>query len=235
MRKRKMGKEDIKYYRLCAFPLFGAVSGIILYAFSMLCGHFGFGYTCFALIGSAIPALINGGASFKGFMDTSETISNVLFQKRKPEGQKDNCIGANAVTVVIVYFMLYAGGMSVIWKEEQLALLGIGYIISGTLYSMAFVWFSAAGKGQPSMPAVQKRTLRVILSIILALCFCTCIAISPIMGMLEALLCMWVWTYYYYVSKRVFGGITEPSAGYFLLLCELAVVLFIGLFGRVLL
>ena len=55
------------------------------------------------------------------------------------------------------------------------------------------------------------------------------------MGMLEALLCMWVWTYYYYMSKKLFGGVTKESAGYFLTLCELALALFAGMFGSALL
>ena len=55
------------------------------------------------------------------------------------------------------------------------------------------------------------------------------------MGMLEALLCMWVWTYYYYMSKKLFGGVTKESAGYFLTLCELALALFTGMFGSALL
>lgn len=235
MRKWKLGKEEIKYYRLCAFPLYGAVVGVFMYAFSILCKHLGFGYTCYALIGSVIPHLLRGGGFLKNYMNTSESVSEVLLRKGKPVKRDGSNAGAYGVTAEVIYFMLYAGGLSVIWKDEQLALLGIGYIISGTLYSMAWVWFPEAGEGPFSVTAAKKRTLRVILSIILALCFCTCIAISPIMGMLEALLCMWVWTYYYYMSKRIFGGMTEESTGYFLLLCELAAVLFIGLFGRVLL
>ena len=52
------------------------------------------------------------------------------------------------------------------------------------------------------------------------------------MGVLMALLCMWIWTYYFYMSKKRFGGITEETAGYFLTLCELAVVLFIAIFAK---
>ncbi len=82
------------------------------------------------------------------------------------------------------------------------------------------------------LPGAQKQNVRITLSVILALCFCTCIAIAPIMGVLMALLCMWIWTYYFYMSKKRFGGITEETAGYFLTLCELAVVLFIAVFAK---
>ena len=90
-------------------------------------------------------------------------------------------------------------------------------------------------RGGAVLSSALRKVLRIILGVILALGFCTCLAIEPIMGMLEALLCMWVWTYYYYMSKKVFGGVTKESAGYFLTLCELALALFVGMFGRALL
>ncbi len=224
MLKRKSGKENSKYYMLCFYPFFGAIIGALMYAFNMLCLHFGFGQACFALVGTVIPVLSGGVSHLKEFMKTTDKLCSA-----------DDLYG---VIAGILYCMLYAGGLVIIWKDRQLVLLGIGYMISRVLYSMAYVWFTEAEtekKDGKALTAIQKRTLRVILSVILALCFCTCIAVSPIMGVLEALLCMWIWTYYYYLSKRVCGGITKELSGYFLVLCELVVVLFVGMFGRVLL
>ena len=224
MLKRKSGKENSKYYMLCFYPFFGAIIGALMYAFNMLCLNFGFGQACFALVGTVIPVLLGGVSHLKEFMKTTDKLCAA-----------DDSYG---VIVGILYCMLYAGGLVIIWKDRQLVLLGIGYMISRALYSMAYVWFAEAKtekKDGKALSAIQKQTLRIILSIILALCFCTCIAVSPIMGVLEALLCMWIWTYYYYLSKRVCGGITRELSGYFLTLCELVVVLFVGMFGRVLL
>lgn len=237
MLKRQFNKENATYYMLCFFPLYGIIIGAVMYALSILCLHFGFGQSCYALIGAVVPVFMGGGAHLRDFMGISDVLSSILSGEKKPE-QKNDPIGAYAVIAAASYYLLYAGGLALIWKDRQLALLGIGYVISRTLHSMAFVWFPEAKKERQLYTPVslrQKRALRVILSVILALCFCTCIAISPIMGMLEALLCMWVWTYFYYMSRRMFGGITKESAGYFLALCELVAVLFIGMFGRVLL
>ena len=195
-----------------------------MYAFNMLCLNFGFGQACFALVGTVITLLSGGVSHLKDFMKTTDKLCS--------------SDGSYGVIAGILYCMLYAGGLAVIWKDRQLVLLGIGYMISRTLYSMAYVWFTQAEtekKDSVMLSPIQKRTLRIILSVILTLCFCTCIAVSPIMGVLEALLCMWIWTYYYYLSKRVCGGITRELSGYFLVLCELVVVLFVGMFGRVLL
>lgn len=217
-------RENAKYI-FCIRILCGVAVGIVMCAFYMLCERLNFGQSCFALAGAAIPVVMSGGIYLSGFMKTSETLA-----------------GTQAVIAAITYYMLYAGGLSAVRKDRQLAFLGIGYMISRTLYGMAFVWFPEAekekgkdGRGGAVLSPALRKALRIILSVILALCFCTCVMVEPIMGMLEALLCMWVWTYYYYMSKKLFGGVTKESAGYFLTLCELALALFAGMFGGALL
>ena len=230
-------KENAKYI-ICFRPLYGAAVGIVICIFQILCQRFDFGQTCFALIGAAIPVLMSGGVYLSGFMKTSQKLADRLTAKA---GEKaSGHIGTHAFLAAMTFYLMYAGGLSLIRKDIQLALLGLGYVISGALYSMAIVWFPAAESetekekdgGRPVFSPALKRALRMILSVILALCFCTCVIIEPIMGMLEALLCMWIWTYYYYMSKKAFGGITKESAGYFLILCELATALFVGMFGK---
>lgn len=217
-------RENAKYI-FCIRILCGVAVGIVMCAFYMLCERLNFGQFCFALTGAAIPVVMSGGIYLSGFMKTSETLA-----------------GTQAVIAAITYYMLYAGGLSAVRKDRQLAFLGIGYMISRTLYGMAFVWFPEAekekgkdGRGGAVLSPALRKALRIILSVILALCFCTCVMVEPIMGMLEALLCMWVWTYYYYMSKKLFGGVTKESAGYFLTLCELVLALFAGMFGGALL
>lgn len=246
-------RENAKYI-FCIRILCGVAVGIVMCAFYMLCERLNFGQSCFALTGAAIPVMMSGGIYLSGFMKTSETLTGRLFGKADAEtskktasGKADSDVesghaGTQAVIAAITCYMLYAGGLSAVRKDRQLAFLGIGYMISRTLYGMAFVWFPEAekekgkdGRGGAVLSPALRKALRIILSVILALCFCTCVMVEPIMGMLEALLCMWVWTYYYYMSKKLFGGVTKESAGYFLTLCELALALFVGMFGGALL
>lgn len=247
-------KENAKYI-FCLRILYGVLVGAAMCAFYMLCRYFDFGQPCFAMVGAAVPVMMSGGIYLSGFMNTSDVLAGRLFGKADAEasgsagvsGKSDSCIkagrgGTHAAIAALTFYMLYAGSLSAVRKDRQIALLCIGYMISRTLYGMAFVWFTEAGEekgkgkrgGAVLSPAIRK-ALRMILSVILALCFCTCVVIEPIMGMLEALLCMWVWTYYYYMSKKMFGGVTKESAGYFLTLCELALALFVGIIGRALL
>ena len=230
----KKSKKN-KKYALCFFPLLGVITGAVLYAFNMLCRKYGFDQSFFALIGAVLPVLMSGGIFLAGFMDTADA----LLKARDRKEQSGNRIkeGTFGVVAMAAYFLLYAGALVLFRKNSQLLLLAIGYMVSRTLCVMALLWFPAGNQEEFSLSTLsksQKGMLRVIFSIILALCFCTCFIISSIMGTLEILIAMWIWTYYYYMSKKSFGGVTKTSMGYFLTLCELAIALFVGIFGLIL-
>lgn len=232
----KLNRENRKY-TLLLLPLVGVVIGVVMYTFCMLCQNYGFGQAFYALIGAVIPVLIAGGVHLADFMKTVDALRYARSAEKRLEMLKEVHVGAYAVIAATAYYMLYAGGLIMIWKDRQLLLLGIGYVISRTLGGMAVVWFPEAKSNEGPYTFAsksEKQVFRIFLSLILVLCFGTCIAFSPIMGTLEALLCMWIWTYYYYMSKKKFGGITVELTGYFMTLCELAVVLFIGIVGRIL-
>ncbi len=232
----KISRENRKYM-LLILPLYGVVTGAIMYAFCMICMKFGFGQSFFALIGAVIPVMITGGVNLAGLMKTSDALRNARSVEKRLEMMKEVHAGIYAVIAAAAYYMLYAGGLVMIWKDRQLLLLGIGYVISGTLGGMAVVWFPETKSKEGSYTFVsksEKQVFRIFLGLILVLCFGTCIMFSAIMGMLEALLCMWIWTFYYYMSKKCFGGITAELTGFFMALCEIAVVLFVGIFGRIL-
>ena len=228
-------KENIKY-TLCFFPLVGVVVGLLVYAFSLFVQSFGLGQVCFGLIGTVLPLLVTGGIHLDGFLDTMDALHSYEKKEKKLEIMKDPHVGAFGVISAGAYYMLYAGGLVLIWQEEQLFLLILGYIFSRILSAMAVVWFLPAKRDGllfTFASSAHKLTVKIILILLLAFVSLGCIAVSPIMGVLEILLCFWVWTYYYYMSKREFGGITGDLAGYFLSLCELAVVLYLGIFGRI--
>ena len=126
---------------LLILPLIEVVIGVIMYAFCMICMKFGFGQSFFALVGAVIPILITGGVNIAGFMKTTDALWNAHSVEKRLEMIKDVHAGIYAVIAAVAYYMLYAGGLVMIWKDKQLLLLGIGYVISGTLGGMAVVWF----------------------------------------------------------------------------------------------
>lgn len=217
MPKVEHNRNNMKY-PLCFAPLIGAVIGTLMYLWSGICLACGFGQVCFALVGAVIPVFVTGGVHLSGYRRTVDAL------------QSDSTV------MTVSYFFLYAAGLTLIWKKEQLYLLGLVYIISRTLDGLAVVWFKSAKKEGSlySFSAMAGRqTVRIVLVTILALCFIGGVLVQPVIGAVTALAAMWIWTYYYYRTKNKFGGITEDAAGYFICLCELAGVLVIGMIGRV--
>lgn len=235
MPKAEWNKKNMKY-ALCFVPIIGVVIGALLYGWSVVCIEYGFGQVCFALVGAVIPIIITGGIYLEGFMNTADALHSCEKKEKKLEVLKDPHVGAFAVISSICFFLLYGAGMTLIWKENQLLLLGLSFIISRTLSGMGFVWFpmdEKDGTAYSFSSMAHKTTVRVVLVTILAICFISAIMIQPLIGVVMALAAMWVWTYYYYMSKKQFGGITGDVAGYFLCLCELSSVLVIGVMGRI--
>lgn len=232
MPKVERNQKNMKYL-LCFFPVIGLITGALLYGWSWVCAACGFGQVCFALVGAVIPVAVTGGVHLEGFLDTADAIHAYASEEKR---QKNPHAGAFAVIAVVCFFMLYGAGLTLIWKKSQLLLLGLSYIISRTLSGMSIVWFPAAGEEgtlHTLAAAAHRKTVRVVLVTLLALCMISAVMVQPVIGALMSLTAMWVWTYYYYMTKKKFGGISEDTAGYFVCLCELSSVLVIGMVGRV--
>lgn len=235
MPKAEWNKKNMKY-AICFIPIIGPVIGALLYGWSYICTKYGFGQVCFALVGVVIPIIITGGIHLEGFMKTADALHSHEKKEKKLEILKEPHVGAFAVIAAICFFLLYAAGLTLIWKREQLILLGLSFIISRVLSGMSLVWFPPAKKEgtlYSFSSMANKAAVRVVLVTILAIGFLCAVMIQPLIGAVMALLAMWVWTYYYYMSLKQFGGITGEVAGYFQCLCELSSVLVIGFIGRV--
>lgn len=232
MPKAERSRQNMKYTP-CFFPAVGLVIGALFYAWSEVCITFGFGQVCFVLVGAVIPVMISRGIHLSGLMDTVDTKHS---HEKKQEDVKDSHVGTFAVIAAICFFLLYGAGLTLILKENQLLLLGLSFIISRTLNGMSLVWFPPAKKEgtlYTLSSMAHTKTVRIVLVTILTMCFVSAVLIQPVIGAVMSLAAMWVWTYYYYMSKKRFGGITDDLAGYFLCLCELSSVLVIGCVGRI--
>lgn len=237
MPKAEWNQRNMKY-ALCFFPVIGLVIGAFLWAWGELCVSAAgeLGTMTFALVGAVIPIIITGGIHMDGFLDTADALHSYEKKEKKLEILKDPHVGAFAVIAAICYFLLYVAGLALMRTRRQFLLLALSFVISRTLSGMSLVWFSAAkreGTLYSFASGADRRTVRAALVTILALCFVSAILIYPVPGAAMSLAAMWVWTYYYYMSAKQFGGITGDLAGYFLCLCELSSVLVIGLLGKV--
>lgn len=235
MPKIERNQKNMKYV-LCFFPVIGAVIGGLIYVWGRLCIASGFGQVCFALAGTVLPLIVTGGIHLDGFMDTANALYAYDQKEKKLASLRDSHVSAFAVISLVGYCFLYAAGLTQIWRTDHLLLLAYSFVISRCLSGLSLVWFREANKeGLSYMIAASahRQAVRLVLVLVLGGCFIGLILVSPVIGAVMALAAMWVWTYYFYMSKKQFGGITGNLAGYFLSLCELSSVLIIGLMGRV--
>ena len=214
--------EDMKYM-LCFFPWVGAVIGLCVYLWRIICDRFQIGTLCDTLIGTAIPLLITGGFHVDGFMDTMDAFHSYQPKEKKLEILKDSHIGAFAVLMLGLYGLIYAGAFSEIRDYDLLKNACVGFVLARCLSGIGVVTFPSAKRdGLLFLFAsnAQKNIVKVSLYLQSLLCIGFMIYHSIVAGSIVAMVAIGSFVYYYLRTKKEFGGITGDTAGYFVLICE---------------
>ena len=220
-------EADTKYM-LCFFPWVGAVTGAAVWFFTRLCEWRNIGLLCETFAGAAIPLLITGGFHADGFLDTSDALHSYQSRDRKLEILKDSHVGAFAVIRFAIYGLLYLAAFSEIQKPALLQIFCAGFFLARCLSGISVVCFQTARKdGMLSQTADQaeKRIVRVVLCVQTVVCVAFMLWRNPVAGVMVTVVAFAVFAWYYYKTRKEFGGVTGDTAGYFVLLCELAILL----------
>ena len=231
MPRIEWNKENMKY-TMCFFPLIGVVTGALIYLAGMfLDGNIFPGLSCgklmFAAVMTLIPVLVSGGIHLDGFMDTMDALGSWGDKERKLEILKDSHNGAFAVIGICCYFILSLG----VWSEihtKMLPVVAAVYVISRALSGFAVVTFPAArGSGlvKTFQDGAQKKAVRIAMIGYLIMAAGYLYVISPICMIISLVIAGVVFEYYYRMSMKQFGGVTGDLAGYFLQICELALLI----------
>jgi len=218
--------EDMKYM-LCFFPWVGAVIGACLYGWCALSEKIGVGVLGYTLIGMVIPLLVTGGFHVDGYMDTMDAFHSYQPKERKLEILKDSHIGAFSVISLVIYGLVYAAAFSEIRDMKSVAVVAVGFVLARCLSGIGVVTFPGAKKdGLLFMFAskAQKKIVRGALYIQGFMCIAVMILLSTIAGSVAVIAALGVLWYYYRKTKKELGGITGDTSGWFVLLCEAAIV-----------
>ncbi len=218
--------DDYMRYSLCFFPFVGTVIGVVmLFVGSFLiekCGPLLFG-----CVMTVIPVFITGGIHFDGFLDTMDGYCSYMNKEKRLEILKDPNSGAFAVIGGLVYFTLSIG----FWSEadlEALRIISFGYVLSRALSGLGVVLFPLAKKnGMVSYFAEKSHKTKVkIILILFIIIDCAFLLTFNFFGglavILSSLICF---IFHYYNCIKNFGGITGDLAGFFLQICELAILI----------
>lgn len=212
-------------YSMCFFPLVGAALGLCSAGVYYGLGALGFGPISRALALTAVPILVTGGIHMDGYLDTVDARSSWKSREEKLRILKDPHMGAFACIYGIVYLLLTAA----FWSEAgdgEVVSIAVGYVFSRILSALAVVTFQKAkseGMAAASADASSKAARWVLLAE-LAVCAVGMTALCPRYGLtaLGVGACCFGW--YRHMAYKDFGGITGDLAGYFLQVCELAVL-----------
>ena len=214
-------------YAMCFFPVVGAAAG----GLQLLIGYLLLKYTScgnlfFAIAMALIPVIVSGGIHLDGFADTVDALSSYGDREKKLEILKDPNTGAFAVIGLCVYFL----ADTALWSEvtvELLPVIACTYMLSRSLSGISVVSFRAAknsGLLRTFQDGAQKKRVRVVLIVWACVCGGIMLYLSWKTAVIVILAALFVFLYYYRMSRKQFGGITGDLAGYFLQVCELAML-----------
>lgn len=215
-------------YMLCAFPLVGAVIGLLLWGWSLLCTALGFGKTLFAAGLALLPVLATGGIHLDGFCDTVDALASNASPERRREILKDTHTGAFAVIGVGAYLLTYfALATEVSMAPRAAAALGIMHVSSRALSGLTVLLFPAsADKGMLAAfkeSADKRKAAAVLLAIFIAAAGGLLWLSRPAGAamVLAALLCLLGLRR---TARVKFHGMSGDLAGWFLQTAELAML-----------
>jgi len=218
-------RERMKYV-ICFFPLIGAVIGLLEFAVFLGCNALGFRHLG-QILPVVIPILVTGGIHMDGFLDVVDARSSNGDRKKKLEILKDPHTGAFAIIGCGVYLVLYLA-VFLEMRPAMIPVFCLSFVVTRALSGLSVVTFPMAkesGLAASFSGAAQKRAVAVVMVLYLAAAgggiWYLGGAASAAVTLIISLLIYW---YYYTMAKLEFGGITGDLAGYFLQICELALV-----------
>lgn len=229
-------------YAMCFFPVVGVITGILQAGIGYLILQYtSSGKLFFAAVMTLIPVLVTGGIHLDGYADTIDALSSYGDREKKLQILKDPHTGAFAVIGLCVYF----SAVLALWSEADVRMLPLTaciYPLSRSLSGISVVSFQAAknsGLLRVFQDGAQKKKVRIVL----ILCALACAGVMLYLGwsrksgsvavaVAVIAVALLVFVYYYRMSRKKFGGTTGDLAGYFLQVCELAMLAVIVLAGR---
>ena len=221
-------KEENRRYALCFFPLIGAVIGGLLLGWRALCTTFAIGQPVFAAVAMLLPLLLTGGIHMDGFLDVTDARASCADRERKLEILHDPHIGSFAVIWGAALLILQTALLTQLTDLQNTAVVAAGFVLSRALSGITAILLPAArhdGSLQSFVrPAHRRITAAVLLLTALAACTAM-IVLRPLQGTLSVLAAGIILLYYRQSTLRTFGGVTGDTQGWFLQLCETALLL----------
>lgn len=220
-------KEENRRYALGFFPLVGAVIGGLLILWRIVCDWLDIGQFLFAAGAVFLPILVTGGIHLDGFCDVCDARASYADRAKRLEIMSDPHIGSFAVIRLCLYLILQTALFTQVTDAEMTAVIACGYVLSRALSGLTAVTFKSA-KSEGSLqsfvrPSHKKITLAMVGAFIAASA-AYAFFILPVQGLSAAAAAVFVLAWHRYSAYRDFGGVTGDLCGWFLQMCEIAIL-----------
>ena len=220
-------KEENRRYALGWFPLIGTVIGGLLLLWRLFCTRFGCGQMLFAAVAVLLPVLITGGIHLDGFCDVTDARASYADKEKRLKIMSDPHIGSFAVIRVCLYLILQTALFTQISDIRSTAVIACGYVVSRSLSGLSAVTFRCAKKDGTLQDFVKPSHRSItfgMVSAFSAASFAVMIFESYAQGCAALGCAVLCFLYYRYIAHKDFGGTTGDLCGWFLQLCEIAML-----------
>lgn len=225
-------KEDDMRYSIAAFPLVGAVIGLVFFGVFRCAEHFALPDTAAALLLTAVPLVITGGFHVDGFMDVADAFSSYKTKEEKLAILKDPHIGAFAVIRLAICGLIYIASLIIVLGSDSapglIPGIAAGFMLSRCLSAQSVLSFKSAKKEgmlyyEATAAAGGRKVNIVIVSLFAAASVFAMGFFAWQAGSLLMIGALFSFVWYKHVSYKELGGITGDTAGYFVVVCETAI------------
>ena len=210
-------------YSLCAFPLVGAMIGLLCCGWIWLCGALAAPAVLRGAGLCLIPVLVTGGIHLDGYADTCDALACHGGPEQRQQILKDPHLGAFAAIRLCVFFLaMFALCTSLdgLPLSAALGLFGLSRCLSA-LALTAFPLRKGSGLARTFADAADKARVRRML---IPMAACCVVLLSIGRGLLAAVAAGFVFLYYRRLCSKQFEGLSGDLAGWFLQTAEIWMV-----------
>ena len=228
--------EKNRRYALGFFPAVGAVIGILLIVWRLICTALQFDRLLFAAGAVLLPIVVTGGIHLDGYCDVTD--ANASFQNREErlEIMHDPHIGSFAVMRVCLHLIVQFALLAQIDSIQKSSVIACGYVLSRVFSGLAAACLPSARKSgslQSFVKPMHKQNTLILLAI-WGLLACCALAIIPIQATSGLAAGGCTFLHFCFYSRKKYGGVTGDLCGWFLQRCELAILAAVVLISSIL-
>lgn len=220
--------EESTRYILLFVPFIGAIIAGMIFIWSEAWPYLCNGDVLPAVACVILPIIVSGGGHLEGFVKTVDALCANKPREKKMEILADSHGGYFAIIVCLSYFLLNIG----IWSEmpiDGVPILAIGFVLSRALFGLSILTLNHTQESKCITYVPDSSFARwleiIVLGAVAMVSAWYMVSFNSSVGMMCVVGALVTFIYYWFVTHKHFGGITENSAGFFLQLCEIIIPL----------